>query len=482
MINILVFGETIPYNNNKKKKKMAECKDSLKFHIAMFPWFAFGHMTPYLHLANQLAERGHNISFLLPKKAQLQLQTSNLHPHLITFHAVAVPHVQGLPPGTETASEIPILLNGLLATAMDLTRDQVEALLRVLKPDFVFYDFAYWIPAIASEIGSKTIHHSVVSPSCMSLLTACKVPMDEANDDQYLLQPPPGYPSSTVLLNRHEARTFLSYVSVEFGIGLKFYERLTTARKECNAISIRTCQELEGPFCDYIGSQFGKPVLLTGPVLLPAEPAAKTRLETDGWGKWLDGFEPGSVVFCAFGSQCVLENDQFQEIILGFELTGLPFLVAAKPPSGLTSVEEAFPEGFEERVKGRGVVYGGWVDQPAILGHPSVGCFVSHCGFGSMWEALLSDNQIVLVPHSPDQILNARLMAQELKVAVEVERDENGLFPREKLCKAIKCVMDKESEEGGMVKKNHQKWKETLTRQGFMSGYIDKFVQNLQQL
>ncbi|XP_059662682.1 UDP-glycosyltransferase 79B6-like [Cornus florida] len=477
---------------------MAESMDSSKFHIAMFPWFAFGHITPFLHLANQLAERGHNISFLLPKQAQLHLQhsTNLLHPHLITFHAVAVPHVQGLPPGTETASEIPISLNGHLATAMDLMRDQVEALLRVLKPHFVFYDFAYWIPAIASKIGSKTVCYSVVSAASVAIACKVLVPMDkdkplsESDAAEFIQYPPPGYPSSTILLNASEVGVF-SFVLQEFGSGITFYDRVTTALKECNAISIRTCQELEGDLCDYIGSQFGKPMLLTGPVLLPAEPpvllpaepAAKTQLEVDGWGKWLDGFEPGSVVFCAFGSQWVLEKDQFQEIILGFELTGLPFLVVAKPPSGLTSVEEAFPEGFEERVKaGRGVVYGGWVDQPAILGHPSVGCFVSHCGFGSMWEALLSDNQIVLVPHLPDQILNTRLMAQELKVAVEVERDENGLFSREKLCKAIKCVMDKESEEGGMVKKNHQKWKETLTRQGFMSGYIDKFVQNLQQL
>ncbi|CDY28800.1 BnaA02g09920D [Brassica napus] len=28
-----------------------------KYHAFMFPWFAFGHMIPYLHLANKLAEK-----------------------------------------------------------------------------------------------------------------------------------------------------------------------------------------------------------------------------------------------------------------------------------------------------------------------------------------------------------------------------------------------------------------------------------------
>ena len=121
---------------------------------------------------------------------------------------------------------------------------------------------------------------------------------------------------------------------------------------------------------------------------------------------WLGGFKPGSVIFCAFGSQSFLKMDQFQELFLGLELTGLPFLVALRPPTGAATVKEALPEGFKERVGGRVVVHGGWVPQPAMLSHPSVGCFVSHCGFGSMWEALTSDPQMVLVPEIQDQILN----------------------------------------------------------------------------
>ncbi|BFG29130.1 hypothetical protein CerSpe_154040 [Prunus speciosa] len=87
-----------------------------------------------------------------------------------------------------------------------------------------------------------------------------------------------------------------------------------------------------------------------------------------------------------------------------------------------------------------------------ILSHTSVGCFVSHCGFGSMWESLLRDNQIVLVPDLSDQILNTKILVKELKVAVEVEREENGWFSKESLSKAITTVMDKDNEVGVMVK------------------------------
>lgn len=145
-------------------------------------------------------------------------------------------------------------------------------------------------------------------------------------------------------------------------------------------------------------------------------------------------------------------------------------------------MEEALPEGFEERVMGRGVVSRGWVQQPLMLKHPSVGCFVSHCGFGSMWESLMSDKQIVLVPFLGDQVLNTKLLVEELGVAIEVERGGNGWVSKESLSKSIKLVMDGGSEVGARLKKSHAMWKKTGGSPGLMNGYIDRFVQNLQEL
>ncbi|RVW18081.1 UDP-glycosyltransferase 79B9 [Vitis vinifera] len=411
-----------------------------KFQIAMYPWFAFGHLTPYLHLSNELAERGHKITFILPEKTQSQLQHLNLHPTLITFHPLTIPHVDGLPPGAETASDLPFFSHHLLATAMDRTSDQVEAALRALKPDFFFFDFPYWAPALASKLGIKSIYYSAV---CASAVAHHPPPGRQVSKDSTLTTdvPPPGYPSPTVVLRSHEA-WMVQFLFAPFGEGVNLYQRLTTGMKGCDAISIRTCQEIEGPFCDYLASQYGKPVLLTGAVLPKPLP---TPLE-DRWAQWLGGFKPGSVIFCAFGSQNFPEKDQFQELLLGLELTGLPFLVALKPPTGAATIEEALPEGFQERVGGEE-----WFME-------------------------------VLVPELPDQILNTRLLAEVLKVAVEIDKEQNGWFSKESLCRAIRSVMDEESEVGGLVRKNHAKWKKTLTGQGFMSNYIDNFVQQLQQL
>ncbi|KAJ4846253.1 hypothetical protein Tsubulata_046794 [Turnera subulata] len=461
---------------NDQEPTMRCCQD-----IVMFPWFAMGHITPFLHLANKLAEKGCRIKMLLPNKAIQVIHHLNLHPHLITFHTIAVPQVEGLPLGTETASDIPISLAHLLAIAFDRTRDQFQATILHSKPDLVIYDLAHWVPALVKPLGIKSMSYTVVSAAGIAILLvpARNITKDKPITVAELSVPPPGYPSSTVVLRGHEVQSLL-FVAQPFGDnGVTFYEKVTTSMHQCDALAIRTCSEIEANLCDYIGSQYGKPVFLTGPVL--PELSTNMPLE-DRWATWLGGFEPGSVVFCAFGSQLVLDKDQFQKLVLGFELSGLPFLVALKPPTGSSTVEEALPAGFCERVKGRGMVWGGWVQQLVILSHPSVGCFVSHCGFGSMWEALMCDCQIVLMPHLGDQILNTRLLADELKVAVEVERDENGWTSKESISKSIKLVMDKDSEVASTIKTNHTRYRQTLTTQGLMSRYIDKFFQNIQDL
>ncbi|CAH2070030.1 unnamed protein product [Thlaspi arvense] len=437
-----------------------------KFHAFMFPWFAFGHMTPFLHLANKLAEKGHRVTFLLPKKAQKQLEHLNLFPDTIVFHPLKIPHVDGLPAGAETASDIPVSLVKFLSAAMDLTRDQVEAAVRALRPDLILFDIAHWIPEMAKEHKVKSMMYNVISANCIA---HDLVPGGE------LGVPPPGYPSSKVLYRGHDAHAVLSFSAYY----KRFYHRVTTGLMNCDFISIRTCEEIEGKFCDYIERQYQRKVLLTGPML--PEPDKSTPLE-DRWSNWLNGLGQGSVVFCALGSQITLEKDQFQELCLGMELTGLPFLVAVTPPKGAKAIQEALPEGFEERVKGRGVVWGEWVQQPLILAHPSVGCFVSHCGFGSMWESLMSDCQIVLLPYLNDQVLNTRLMTEELEVSVEVQREETGWFSKENLSGAIMSVMDKDSEVGNRVRRSHAKLKEVVVSPGLLTGYTDKFVDTLENL
>nr|XP_011465114.1 PREDICTED: anthocyanidin 3-O-glucoside 2''-O-glucosyltransferase-like [Fragaria vesca subsp. vesca] len=453
-------------------------------HVAMYPWFAMGHLTAFLHISNKLAERGHKISFFLPIKTQSKLQHYNLHPHLITFIPLNVPHVDGLPPGTETTADVPLSLGSLVATAMDLTRPQIEQHLLKLRPDYVFFDFSHWLPALLRQLGSniKSVCYWVINPASvwylLSLGLSRKKALDDVVDD-------PAHPSLcfsssfSIKLKAHEARAYEAMANMEYGSGLPFVKRCLTSLSDCDAICFKTCREFAGPFRNYFEMQMNKPVILAG-LVTPDPPSS--RLE-EKWEKWLGGFEPRTVIFCALGSEYVLTKQQLQQLLLGFERTGLPFFAALKSPTGVESIESALPEGFEERVKGKGVVSGSWVQQPIILKHPAVGCFVTHCGSGSINEALLNECQLVFLPNIGDHIINARLMSGYLKVGVEIEKgDEDGLFTKEGVCKAVKAVMDEDSQVGKEVRTNHAKWREFFSNKGFESSYIDGFVQKLHEM
>ena len=76
--------------------------------------------------------------------------------------------------------------------------------------------------------------------------------------------------------------------------------------------------------------------------------------------------------------------------MLGFEVTGMPFLAALKPTIRAEAIESALVVWFNERTKRRGVVDRDWVQQLLILSHPSVGCFVTQYGSGSLTKAMVN--------------------------------------------------------------------------------------------
>lgn len=77
------------------------------------------------------------------------------------------------------------------------------------------------------------------------------------------------------------------------------------------------------------------------------------------------------------------------------------------------------PEGFIERTNGVGKVIG-WAPQVAVLAHPAVGGFVSHCGWNSVLESLCFGVPIATWPLYAEQQMNAFELVKDLGLAVEI--------------------------------------------------------------
>ncbi|TKY66742.1 Anthocyanidin 3-O-glucoside 2''-O-glucosyltransferase [Spatholobus suberectus] len=199
----------------------------LQMHIAMYPWFAMGHISPYLHLANKLARRGHKISFFMPKRTKAKLEHFNQYPQLITFITITIPRVDGLPPEAETTSEVPSSLRPLLMTAMDRTEKDFELLLLELKPNIVFFDFASWIPNLTRSLGIKSVQYmilSLISTAYVESVAQCQE-KNLVRDELNPMHAPDGFPDSSIKLHAHEFQALTSIMKLEFGSGVRFYDR-----------------------------------------------------------------------------------------------------------------------------------------------------------------------------------------------------------------------------------------------------------------
>ncbi|RWR79354.1 UDP-glycosyltransferase 76C2-like protein [Cinnamomum micranthum f. kanehirae] len=152
---------------------------------------------------------------------------------------------------------------------------------------------------------------------------------------------------------------------------------------------------------------------------------------------------PNSVVYVSFGSIATIDKAEAIETAMGLANSEQPFLWVVRPGSvrGVEWVE--LPEGFEEKTRGRGLVVK-WAPQLEVLAHPSIGGFWTHCGWNSTLESICEGVPMLCWSCFGDQLVNARLVTEFLKVGVEMERElERGEIER-----GIRRLMvGKESEE-----------------------------------
>jgi len=71
----------------------------------------------------------------------------------------------------------------------------------------------------------------------------------------------------------------------------------------------------------------------------------------------------------------------------------------------------------------------GWAPQVAVLRHRAVGWFVTHCGWNSVLESCAAGVALLAWPMAADQFVNARLLVDEVGVAVPVSWGGLGTAP-----------------------------------------------------
>ncbi|KAK4437001.1 UDP-glycosyltransferase 74D1 [Sesamum alatum] len=180
-------------------------------------------------------------------------------------------------------------------------------------------------------------------------------------------------------------------------------------------------------------------ILSIGPLLANGQSAGSFCSEDSTCLSWLDKQPKSSVVYVAFGSTSRFSQQQLDELALGLELMGRPFLWVAW--SGLKDGSSpAYTNEYTKRVADRGKIVD-WAPQEAVLGHPSTACFVTHCGWSSFMESLSMGVPLLCWPYFGDQLYTRTCVCDAWRVGMWFKPDESGLVSRYEIKNRVEEVL-----------------------------------------
>ncbi|KAK2991549.1 LOW QUALITY PROTEIN: hypothetical protein RJ640_016584 [Escallonia rubra] len=203
--------------------------------------------------------------------------------------------------------------------------------------------------------------------------------------------------------------------------------------------------ELEQEYADHYRKVLKRKAWHIGPLSLcnienedKAERGKKAVIDENECLKWLDAKKPNSVTYICFGSVVKFTNAQLYEMAMGLEASGQQFIWVVRRGKNEES-EKWLPEGFEERLEGRGLIIRGWAPQVLILDHEAVGGF---------WKVCVLEPGVPMVtwPAFADQFYNEKLVTEILRIGVPVgakewNRSANEGIKREAVENAVKQIM-----------------------------------------
>ncbi|MBA0678564.1 hypothetical protein Goari_019902, partial [Gossypium aridum] len=235
--------------------------------------------------------------------------------------------------------------------------------------------------------------------------------------------------------------------------GYAAYVKVAERFKDAKGIIINTFEEVEHYALNCFSNGQNPPVYPVGPVINLN--GLSYSDSDDKVMKWLDDQPQSSVVFLCFGSMGSFKAPQVKETALGLEQSGFRFLWSLRVQPPQNDASNMLPEGFLERVQGRGMICS-WAPQLKVLAHKAIGGFISHCGWNSILESLWFGVPIVTWPLYAEQQLNAYKMVKELGLAVEMRlnyrKDSDEVVMADEIEKAVGMVMDGGSEMRKKVK------------------------------
>ncbi|KAL5723110.1 hypothetical protein ACHQM5_006547 [Ranunculus cassubicifolius] len=443
-------------------------------HALVIPYPAQGHVMPLMKFSHLLVDRGLRITFVNTEEIHGRLldsalpdmgkTPSNLHLVSISDGLTIDERKDPFKLADAVNNHLPVQFENLikhnkfscviadetLGWALDVAR-------KMGIPQAAFFPASAGIKAITFHI-PKMIEMGVIDD----------IGTIKKEDTIFLSQTMPGIKPAHLLWNRMA--------------GMASAQMILQSMTRNNEAS--TCSDWV--FCNtFEGLEHGALELV--PSLLPIGPLAGINEIGNFWAEdisctsWLDQQATKSVIYVAFGSITILNQRQFDELALGLEQLSRPFLWVVRSVADLYGRPNAtYPDGFLDRVADYGKIVS-WAPQQKVLAHPSIACFVSHCGWNSVIEGVSMGVPFICWPYFADQFFNETCITDTWRVGLGLKLDEDGIISRDELKKKVnRLLLDK------VIKGNAVRLKELSVKSGGKGGSsfknLELFIKELRAL
>ncbi|KAE8771857.1 Cytokinin-O-glucosyltransferase 2 [Hordeum vulgare] len=458
-----------------------------KPHAVCLPYPAQGHITPMLNVAKLLHARGFDVTFVNTEYNHARLVRSRgaaAVAGLPGFRFATIP--DGLPPSDDddVTQDIPALCKSTTETCLGPFRDLLARLndpttghppVTCVVSDVVM---GFSMEA-ANELGLPYVH--LWTASAISylgyrhyrlLIGRGLAPFKDTElltNDEYLDTPVEDVPG----LRSMRLRDFPSFIRTtdpdEYMV--RYVLRETERTAGASAVILNSFGDLEGEAVEAMEALGLPKVYALGPLPLLADeqpPTPRSAINLSLWKEqdeclqWLDGRQPGSVVYVNFGSITVMTNAQMVEFAWGLAQSGKQFMWIVR--RDLVKGDAAvLPEEFLAETAGRGLM-ASWCPQQEVLNHPAVGAFLTHSGWNSALESLFGGVPVISWPFFADQQTNCRYQCNEWGVGMEIDSN----VQRDAVAGLITEIM--EGEKGKSMRKRAVEWKESAVKAAMPGG------------
>ncbi|KAI5084423.1 hypothetical protein GOP47_0000592 [Adiantum capillus-veneris] len=252
---------------------------------------------------------------------------------------------------------------------------------------------------------------------------------------------------------------------------------------------INTFEELEATTLYTIEETLGFRPLALGPLVnTPSFNSARgvSLPNSQSPLDWLQMHPKHSVLYVAFGTVANVSEAQLEELVLGLQASGQPCMWVFRADLCVQTKTYTL-ESLSRRLGSQGLLVP-WAPQRDVLSHPSVGGFLTHCGWNSSMEGIIAGVPMLTWPILADQFLNQRCIVEQWGIGLRFDTTVNGLITRVEVENKVKALMQGERreemrekakslsnlaqrahEEGGSSHKHFDCVKETI-----WSGHLEK--------